>query len=663
MRWLFSRAMMGQSVWGTGGAARRVARAVERASATRAGFLVLLAALASGCARGPQVATDDLPLRRVVVYRNGVAYFERGGVVDGERVKFRLREENVGDFLATLAIVERGGSTVRAASFPVEIEENDRPYTEVEAALDAWERRSKGKDSRKLRDVTLELDGGEHDLAVGYLAETPLWRPSYRLVVHDNGQADLQAWGIVQNQSGEDWTNVTISLVAGAPIAFESTLGDPVIPPRPVVSDTGEVIHAVPDSVTSYHEAPPSAGVEDQAAADEVAIEETRAAKATSKRREAAPQLYMKDDEGYGRAGGAAPAMAAAPPMAAPNGPRDASRLATVQVQTGATRYDVPHTVTIPDKSATMVLLVSKKVPGEAVFLFAPDAGVPDSAKHPFRVARFTNASAGLLERGPIAVFEKGAFLGQGMLDSLPDKAHATVPFALMRALGVDQERRYDVRGARLYSVEASSLQVERDQATVSIYKVKNGDREAAKLLVRHPRIAGATLHAPPPGTEDNVGQGHALVPVSVPGYGKAELIVEERQPTRHAVDWFDQVAANAVAEYLKDPEADPKAVEHLRSAFVIREQVEKLRDRESTLLAEQRELEKAARETRLSLEAIEKNNRAADLRAKLTERLSQTTGRLDQLTKELVEIRLGLGEQQIRFRDAVRGIRIPPRK
>ena len=40
-----------------------------------------------------------------------------------------------------------------------------------------------------------------------------------------------------------------------------------------------------------------------------------------------------------------------------------------------------------------------------------PDPGVPDSYSHPFRVVRFTNASKGLLERGPIAVFEKGSFL------------------------------------------------------------------------------------------------------------------------------------------------------------------------------------------------------------------------------------------------------------
>ena len=118
-------------------------------------------------------------------------------------------------------------------------------------------------------------------------------------------------------------------------------------------------------------------------------------------------------------------------------------------LQAGATRYDFAATVTIPDKSATMVMLLDKRVPGEAIALFAPDGGVPDSASHPFRVARFTNKTGGLLERGPLAIFSDGAFLGQGMTDPLPDGATATVPFALERTLAIDSEARDAARKAR----------------------------------------------------------------------------------------------------------------------------------------------------------------------------------------------------------------------
>src|SRR5450432_2073403 len=214
----------------------------------------------SGCARGPNLSVDGLPLRKVVVYRNGVGYFERSGQVDGDSVQFHMRQRMVGDFLATLAIVERGGSSVHAASFPLDVSGDDptAPDPQFMRMLDAWEHPDQPYDARnsgrdKLRDVTLRLDGKQHDLDVGYVAATPVWRPSYRIVVQDGG-ADLQAWGIVENVSGEDWKDVDLSLVAGAPLAFESTLGDAVTPPRPVVTDSGEVIAAVPQGVTSLNE-------------------------------------------------------------------------------------------------------------------------------------------------------------------------------------------------------------------------------------------------------------------------------------------------------------------------------------------------------------------------------------------------------------------------
>ena len=84
--------------------------------------------------------------------------------------------------------------------------------------------------------------------------------------------------------------------------------------------------------------------------------------------------------------------------------------------------------VTVPDKSATMVMLLSLRVPGEAEFLFAPSGGVPESSDHPFRVARFANRTGGTLERGPIAVFEEGSFLRARNGGRAPERSHRHRP-------------------------------------------------------------------------------------------------------------------------------------------------------------------------------------------------------------------------------------------
>jgi len=77
---------------------------MPRASSTITGFVCSLIAIGSGCAT-PPVTVPGLALRKVVIYRNGVGYFERGGRVQSDSVQFKVRKDEVGDFLATLAIV------------------------------------------------------------------------------------------------------------------------------------------------------------------------------------------------------------------------------------------------------------------------------------------------------------------------------------------------------------------------------------------------------------------------------------------------------------------------------------------------------------------------------------------------------------------------------
>jgi len=600
-----------------------------------------LALVATGCATAPAVTAPGLPLKRVVIYRNGIGYFERAGHVESDRVEFRVRRNEVGDFLASLAVLERGGSSVRAAAFPMP------PDTSADAAT-------------KLQTVVMSLEGREHDLSVGYIAEAPIWRPSYRLVIDKEG-ASLQTWGIVQNLSGEDWTNVSLSLIAEAPLAFDASLGRVVIPPRPRITDDGEVIAVVPHSETSLAQevaAPPPPPP--SAAPAELASGLADA--------EAAPALGGGLGGRAARKGrGGPPPMVASRPAVGGAGPgggasysgraRNLSALATIALQAGATRYDLAGPVTVPDKSATMVMLLDKRVPGEAISLFAPDPGVPESATHPFRVARFTNKTGGLLERGPLAIFTEGAFLGQGMADPLPDGATATVPFALERTLAVEQERDTREEGARVFHIEAGALTIAREQVILTRYRLRNGADREAKLLVKHARIGGARLVGPPPGTEDNVGTGSALVPAKVAARTTDKLTVEEHQQVTWAIDWLSPLADDAVRAYLADRHADAAVAAQLRAAWEFRKLLLKATEERQKLGTQDADLRRATEETRANLKALEKNTAAADLRARLTERLAADAARLDTLGKRLIEIDLSSNEQRVRFTEAIRAI------
>jgi hypothetical protein len=763
-------------------------------------FVLSLLAGATGCGRPPLVASANLPIQRVVVYRNGVAYFQRGGHVESDEVRFKMQQGEVGDFLATLAVMERGGSSVRAAAFPLKSADDD------DTGPDGTPAPLTPDQKKGLQTVVLTLDGKMHDLQVGYVADSPVWKPSYRLVVHSEGDADLQAWGIVENISGEDWKNVKLSLVAGAPLAFRADLGTPVIPDRPTVTDRGEVVAAIPHGETTLATQPPPPAPEPAASepgdafgagglglsgvgeggggrgegiglgnigkighgagtgtgqgigsgrgrlggghtvsaptlrvgatqvngrlppeviqrivrqnfgrfrlcyenglrnnpnlqgrvAVKFMIDRGGSVAMTSDGGSDLPDtsvvqcvvrafgnlsfpqpeggvvtvvfpIMFSPGEGGGDYGASTPAAAPPPPAPPPppavSAPRNLLSLAAVDVEGGVTRYDLPLPVTIPDRSATMVMLLSRQVSGEALYLFAPDGGVPDSNSHPFRVGRFTNGTPGMLERGPIAVFQEGAFLGQGMLDPLPPGATATVPFALERSIAVDLDRKSDEVGARLAKIENGMLTIERDHENVTTYRLRNGGDAPAKLLVKYPRSSGWRLFSPPAGTEDNVGTSTALVPATVPARGTTQLVVDERAPVRQPTDWFGAIGDNAVKAYLADPKSDKDVVQKLTAAWVVRAELVKKRDERYALQQQSNDLSRASEETRNNLAAIEKNKTAEALRKKLTARLAENATKLDDINRRAVELDSKLAELGVQFNEAIRDIHmlVPP--
>jgi hypothetical protein len=67
----------------------------------------------------PSVADDGLALDTVVLYRNGVGYFERRGKVDGDALRLRVRKDQVNDLLKSLTVVDENGKAV-SVSMPLD---------------------------------------------------------------------------------------------------------------------------------------------------------------------------------------------------------------------------------------------------------------------------------------------------------------------------------------------------------------------------------------------------------------------------------------------------------------------------------------------------------------------------------------------------------------
>jgi hypothetical protein len=347
-------------------------------------------------------------------------------------------------------------------------------------------------------------------------------------------------------------------------------------------------------------------------------------------------------------------AQAAPRPSSAP---RSVASLAAIAQQGGTTRYDLPNVVTIPDQSATMVMLTAREVPGSRMYLFAPDGGVADSATHPFQVARFENRTSGTLERGPVAIFEDGAFLGQGMLETLPDGASTTIPFSLERALQVETSQNTAVEGARLVSIVHDQITLERYNVVRHTLRVRNGMDIDARVMVRLPLENGARVHEPPQGTEQ--ANGAALVPVDSSRRGRGEREVQIHSPFNTTVDWTDANAATAIEAYLRDGHPDENVATAIRGALDHQREIARLTLQRAGFETQRNDLQVNTEETRANLDSLRGNPGGSDLRGQLAARLAANAVQVSSLTRRIVELDAQIGERRVRLAEAVRGISV----
>ncbi|HLV93983.1 MAG TPA: carboxypeptidase regulatory-like domain-containing protein [Candidatus Acidoferrales bacterium] len=265
-------------------------------------------------------SSTKLPVRRVILYKTGVGYFEHEGEVRGDQtVGIDFTSGQLNDVLQSLTVLDLGGGRITGVNYNSEAPLSQRlgmlrlPLTEqtniskfygalrgarlevrsgsnaITGRLLSVERKkrvsggttlevdvitlvSDAGDVRSveltpgvtvrlaerdvneevghylgllaslrqedLRRMTIATSGtGERQLFVSYISEVPVWKTTYRIILPSKADEEplLQGWAIVDNTVGEDWNNVELSLVAGAPQSFIQQLSQPYYTRRPVV--------------------------------------------------------------------------------------------------------------------------------------------------------------------------------------------------------------------------------------------------------------------------------------------------------------------------------------------------------------------------------------------------------------------------------------------
>lgn len=662
---------------------------------------VLLSSLLGGlggCASTlPRPIESNSGLGKVVIYRNGVAYFERYAALHGRQLKLRVPSERLDDLLKSLTVVDARSGQAIPVSFPT-----------VEHVGD-------------LVDIAIQLpSAAPADLKISYVTESPAWKPSYRLNLSRNKPAHLEAWAVVDNVSGEDWDRVAVGVGSTSALSFRFDLHSVRFVERETLSD-GQMLGVAPPTGGSPYTV---AGKELQVLAN-VSLDDLKAPADSKLDEEDSIALPLTASAGAGRASAGAPTS---PPIAKrasrrpslqdslagvaqraqqnkekiriegfalgndkdrvaasleranqvrerllQNGVRpdqievvasgraaqgEAVRIMAVQSEAkpqqpasnpavgGKQSADEPlgrafflsrTPLTVEKGQSALVSMLSRDVRAKPVYYFDP-ISARGSDKFAFRAAMLENPSDDTLDAGPFTVYADGQFLGEGLSDPIPAKSRAFIPFALDRTLLVDTVLGGREEIERLVSIQRGIVSAEAHAIKNTKLTLINRGNAAALTYVRHQPAPGHELVSPRSGFEKL--RGAYLFPVTVPAGASLTLEIEEATPIQKSVDVRSAGGVAELGLYLKTAKTLPEDLKQkLSQVLSMHRELVELDEKLATISTQIEMYRARVDELNAQLVTLRKVPQAAELSRNLAKKMAEISDRLQKSTLDAASV------------------------
>jgi len=329
--------------------------------------------------------------------------------------------------------------------------------------------------SKEKRTVYIDsTDSKRREVVASYMAPTPVWKSSYRLIFGEGAQPTLEGWAIVDNTTGEDWNKVDLSLVSGRPISFISRLYEPRYVARqtaelpedyasaPVVYEgameteaqaAGGVIGGIIGSVPTAAPPPPPAAP---------------AAKA-SKMFASSAGLSMREQMQASDRMASAPAFSTIASSAAG---RELGELF---------EYHIPTPVTVRRNESAMLPFLQQKVDTRKLLIYSNP-----SAAHPMDAAEISNSTGKTLDGGPITVYEAGAYAGEALMETVKTGDKRLISYGV--DLGTRITTQWDSKAEQIREIHARRGILTTRNAVVETrtYTIHNVDQKAKTLVIEH---------------------------------------------------------------------------------------------------------------------------------------------------------------------------------
>lgn len=471
----------------------------------------------------------------------------RAGVFSGRLLSVERRERARGnDSREPVDIITIVGDEGAVRSVPVDSDVSIRiDEREARGDLSRYLAVIAGGRGQDVRRMVISTTGtGTRRLLVSYISEVPMWKSTYRLVLPDNAtdRPLLQGWAIVDNTVGEDWTNVELSLVAGAPQSFIQQISQPYYARRPVVPLPPSVLRSPQTHEATLQQAPAASLNEAITVAGNAPVAGGRGGGSAS---------------GFGGVAGGVPGGivgGVVGGVASPPAPRAADVAAARRDLVAAAdaqelgdlfEYKLSQPVTIRKNQSALVPILSGPVEAERLSLWR---GAPGNGR-PLRAVGLTNSTSFTLDGGSFSVIDANAFAGEGLVDPLRPGEKRIMSYGTDLAMTVSA--RLDESSGRFTRVTARDgvMIAQQEERNVWVYRLRNEDTAARTLIVEHAIRPGWTLATSPSAAETTATAARYRVPV--PAKGEATLTLSERRvnDTRYSIDQVDDRVITTISQ------------------------------------------------------------------------------------------------------------------
>ncbi len=351
-----------------------------------------------------------------------------------------------------------------------------------------------GARSQDKRSVYIDsTNSGSRQITASYMVPTPIWKSSYRLIL--GGQDPmLEGWAIVDNTSGEDWTNVRLSLISGRPISFISPLYEPRYRQRQTAElpDDGAQGPVVYEGAMDALKNRPAAGL------------------------------------GGGSPGGSAggvlggivggvPSAAPPPPPAPINGrlgeqmglsdkvdglPRESSYemlsvvadVAQGQALGELFEYKFDRPVTVRKNESAMLPFLQQKITSRKLLIYTGQ-----SSSHPLNSAELTNTTGKTLDGGPITVYDANNYAGEALVETVKAGDKRLISYGVDLGTRITTKIESGEQVVREVHANRGTLRISSAIESTTTYTIRNVDKNAKTLIVETPIRSNFKVLAPKP--------------------------------------------------------------------------------------------------------------------------------------------------------------------